>query len=113
MDRPPRGRRHQRGVHHLRHLPRGRHTHCPNRTTLGIHRRDGALADMLLLPQANLYAVPDNVPDKAAVFVEPLAAVCEIPGAIAVAADSTASSCWAMASWDYWWLRCCASRAAT
>lgn len=56
----------------------GRHTHCPNRTTLGIDRRDGALADMLLLPQANLYAVPDNVPDKAAVFVEPLAAACEI-----------------------------------
>lgn len=34
----------------------GRHTHCPNRTTLGIDRRDGALAEYLLLPQANLYA---------------------------------------------------------
>lgn len=56
----------------------GRHTHCPNRTTLGIYRRDGALADYLLLPQANLYFVPDSVPDKAAVFVEPLAAACEI-----------------------------------
>lgn len=56
----------------------GRHTHCPNRTTLGIFRRDGALADMLLLPQANLYTVHDNIPDEAAVFVEPLAAACEI-----------------------------------
>lgn len=56
----------------------GRHTHCPNRTTLGIYRRDGALADYLLLPQANLYSVPDSVPDEAAVFVEPLAAACEI-----------------------------------
>ncbi len=56
----------------------GRHTHCPNRTTLGIYRRDGALADYLLLPQANLHAVPDSVPDEAAVFVEPLAAACEI-----------------------------------
>lgn len=56
----------------------GRHTHCPNRTTLGIAGRDGALADYLLLPQDNLHAVPDQVPDKAAVFVEPLAAACEI-----------------------------------
>ncbi len=56
----------------------GRHTHCPNRTTLGIFRRDGAFADYLLLPQANLYAVPDTVPDELAVFVEPLAAACEI-----------------------------------
>ncbi len=56
----------------------GRHTHCPNRTTLGIDRRDGALADYLLLPQANLYAVPDGIADEEAVFVEPLAAACEI-----------------------------------
>ena len=56
----------------------GRHTHCPNRTTLGIFGRDGALADYLTLPQANLYAVPDAIPDEMAVFTEPLAAACEI-----------------------------------
>jgi alcohol dehydrogenase len=56
----------------------GRHTHCPHRTTLGIYARDGAFADYLLLPQANLYAVPDGVPDEMAVFAEPLAAACEI-----------------------------------
>jgi len=56
----------------------GRHTHCPNRTTLGISHRDGAFADYLLLPQANLYPVPEAVPDEKAVFVEPLAAACEI-----------------------------------
>jgi alcohol dehydrogenase len=56
----------------------GRHTHCPQRTTLGIFRRDGAFADRLLLPQANLHAVPDSVPDEMAVFAEPLAAACEI-----------------------------------
>jgi alcohol dehydrogenase len=56
----------------------GRHTHCPNRTTLGIYRRDGAFADYLLLPQANLYAVPEAVPDERAVFAEPLAAACEV-----------------------------------
>jgi alcohol dehydrogenase len=56
----------------------GRHTHCPDRTTLGIAGRDGAFADYLTLPLANLYAVPDNVPDAMAVFAEPLAAACEI-----------------------------------
>jgi threonine dehydrogenase-like Zn-dependent dehydrogenase len=49
-------------------------THCPNRTTLGIVNRDGAFADYLTLPVANLHLVPDNVSDEEAVFVEPLAA---------------------------------------
>jgi threonine dehydrogenase-like Zn-dependent dehydrogenase len=49
-------------------------THCPNRTTLGIVRRDGAFADYLMLPVENLHVVPDNISDEEAVFVEPLAA---------------------------------------
>src|SRR5205823_345384 len=53
-------------------------THCPNRTTLGIVHRDGALAAYLTLPIENLHRVPDNVSDEEAVFVEPLAANFEI-----------------------------------
>src|SRR5712692_5045473 len=49
-------------------------THCPNRTTLGIVNRDGAFAEYLTLPVANLHLVPENVSDEEAVFVEPLAA---------------------------------------
>ena len=49
-------------------------THCPDRTTLGIVNRDGAFADYLSLPVANLHLVPDNISDEEAVFVEPLAA---------------------------------------
>ncbi len=49
-------------------------THCPHRTTLGILNRDGAFAEYLTLPTANLHLVPDNVSDEEAVFVEPLAA---------------------------------------
>lgn len=56
----------------------GRPTHCPNRTTLGINRRDGAFADYLLLPFENLHPLPDSVSNDQAVFVEPLAAACEI-----------------------------------
>lgn len=56
----------------------GRPTHCPTRTVLGIAGRDGAFADVLSLPLANLHVVPDGVSDEAAVFVEPLAAACEI-----------------------------------
>ena len=63
----------------------GRPTHCPNRTTLGIAGRDGAFADYLILPQANLYAVPENVSDEMAVFTEPLAAACEILAQIQIA----------------------------
>ena len=57
---------------------RNMYTHCPNRTTLGIVKRDGAFAEYLMLPVENLHLVPDNVSDEEAVFVEPLAANFEI-----------------------------------
>jgi threonine dehydrogenase-like Zn-dependent dehydrogenase len=56
----------------------GRPTHCPDRTALGIRGRDGVLADSFCLPAHNLHPVPDTIPDNEAVFVEPLAAACEI-----------------------------------
>jgi alcohol dehydrogenase len=56
----------------------GRPPHCPTRSVLGILGRDGAFAEQLSLPTANLHVVPDAVPDDAAVFVEPLAAACQI-----------------------------------
>ena len=65
----------------------GRHTHCPNRTTLGIFGRDGAFADYLALPIENLCEVPDEVPDEAAVFTEPLAAACEILEQVSIRPD--------------------------
>jgi threonine dehydrogenase-like Zn-dependent dehydrogenase len=52
--------------------------HCRSRTVLGIRGRDGAHAEFLRLPLANLRVVPDNVPDEHAVFAEPLAAACGI-----------------------------------
>ena len=56
----------------------GQPEHCPNRTALGIRGRDGALAEVFCLPVANLHPVPADVPDRAAVFVEPLAAACQL-----------------------------------
>ncbi|MGC1483581.1 MAG: alcohol dehydrogenase catalytic domain-containing protein [Candidatus Acidiferrum sp.] len=57
---------------------RGLKTHCARRTVLGIVAHDGAFAEYLALPLENLHAVPDSVSDEQAVFVEPLAAACEI-----------------------------------
>lgn len=57
---------------------RGDPSHCPNRTTLGIDRRDGAMAELVALPISCLHEVPAGVSDEAAVFVEPLAAAVEI-----------------------------------
>jgi alcohol dehydrogenase len=56
----------------------GRPTHCEDRTVFGILGRDGAFGERFCLPAANLHLVPEHVPDEAAVFVEPLAAACEI-----------------------------------
>lgn len=52
--------------------------HCPNRTVVGIEKHDGAFAEQLVVPVANLYSVPANVSDDSAVFTEPLAAAFEI-----------------------------------
>lgn len=52
--------------------------HCPRRTVLGIVGRDGAHAEFLRLPIANLLRVPEEVSDEHAVFTEPLAAACGI-----------------------------------
>jgi threonine dehydrogenase-like Zn-dependent dehydrogenase len=52
--------------------------HCATRTVLGIHGRDGAHAEFLQLPSANLLLVPDAVADEHAVFTEPLAAACGV-----------------------------------
>src|SRR5438132_1663962 len=48
--------------------------HCRDRTVLGIVARDGAHAEYLRLPVANLLPVPSKIPDEHAVFTEPLAA---------------------------------------
>lgn len=57
---------------------RGDSAHCPQRTTLGIDRRDGAMAELFSLPIPCLHEVPQSLSDAQAVFTEPLAAALEI-----------------------------------
>ncbi|MDD3581230.1 MAG: alcohol dehydrogenase catalytic domain-containing protein [Desulfobacca sp.] len=66
---------------------RGQAKHCQHRTVLGIYGRDGALAEYLTLPLANLHQVPASVPDEVAVFTEPLAAALEILAQVPVGPD--------------------------
>ena len=56
----------------------GRTTHCSHREVIGIRGRDGAFAEWLRVPVANLHRVPRPVPDEVAVFVEPVAAACRV-----------------------------------
>ena len=52
--------------------------HCPTRTVLGIVKQPGAFREFLTLPERNLRRVPREISNEQAVFVEPLAAACEI-----------------------------------
>lgn len=63
---------------------RGWPRHCRRRRVLGIVGQRGAHAERLWLPVVNLLAVPDGISDEDAVFVEPLAAACEILEQVAV-----------------------------
>ncbi len=57
---------------------RGLGRHCPKRTVLGIVKQPGAFREFLTLPERNLRRVPREISSEEAVFVEPLAAACEI-----------------------------------
>ncbi|WP_462325808.1 MDR/zinc-dependent alcohol dehydrogenase-like family protein [Desulfoplanes sp.] len=52
--------------------------HCPDRTTLGIDRRNGCFAEYITLPVRNLLEVPETLSNKFATLTEPLAAAFEI-----------------------------------
>jgi threonine dehydrogenase-like Zn-dependent dehydrogenase len=67
---------------------RGLGKHCRERTVLGIDGRDGAFAEYLALPMANLHAVPDGVTDEEAAFTELLATACEIPERVYISQSS-------------------------
>ena len=64
---------------------RGLARHCPTRRVMGILNADGAFAEYVAVPLANLHAVPDGVADEAAVFAEPLAAAFEIVEQVRIA----------------------------
>jgi alcohol dehydrogenase len=57
---------------------RGLGRHCPTRTVLGIVKQPGAFREFLTLPERNLHRVPREISSEEAVFIEPLAAACEI-----------------------------------
>jgi len=62
--------------------------HCPSRTVLGIVKHPGAHAEFLTLPLRNLHPIPDSISDEQAVFIEPVAAACEILDQVRVLAGS-------------------------
>ena len=64
--------------------------HCPNRTVIGILNHDGGFADSLIVPEANLHAVPDDMSDDLATLVEPVAAALQISEQVSLSGDMRA-----------------------
>src|SRR3954451_3083895 len=62
--------------------------HCPKRTVLGIVKHPGAFREILTLPETNVHIVPKSIPNEHAVFVEPLAAACEILDQVTIPKNS-------------------------
>ncbi len=53
-------------------------SHCRQRAVLGIRQRPGLFAELVAAPVDLLHVVPDDISDTQAVFVEPLAAACQV-----------------------------------
>jgi threonine dehydrogenase-like Zn-dependent dehydrogenase len=68
---------------------RGLGRHCPTRSVLGIVNHPGAFREFLTMPLRNLHVVPESIPTGHAVFVEPLAAACEILDQVRLPAGGT------------------------
>ena len=64
--------------------------HCVRRRVLGILGHPGAHAGFLTLPEENLHEVPAEISDEEAVFIEPLAAACEILEQVPIAPGARA-----------------------
>ncbi len=62
--------------------------HCRKRRIMGLKDHNGAFAQYLTLPEANLHAVPLEVPDNWAVFTEPLAAALRVIGTTPVSPEA-------------------------
>ena len=73
---------------------------------MGILNADGAFAELVAVPIANLHAVPDGVADDAAVVLRAARRGVRDPRAGAVARRSRAASCSATASSGCWRRRC-------
>lgn len=63
--------------------------HCPRRTVLGIINRQGAFAEYVTVPAAQLVMIPDTIPDSQAIFLEPMAAALEILSQVAIDPQKT------------------------
>jgi alcohol dehydrogenase len=70
---------------HCAWCARGLARHCPNRAVLGIVKHPGAFREFLTLPLENLHRVPAKIPTEHAVFIEPVAAACEILDQVKIA----------------------------
>ncbi len=62
--------------------------HCPHRAVLGIVKHPGAFREFLTLPVENLHPVPAAISNEQAVFIEPVAAACEILDQVRVLAGT-------------------------
>ncbi len=66
------------GCGHCSWCRSGLHKHCPGRKVVGIKGLQGAFAEYLVAPEANVVPVPATLPDHLAILAEPLAAALEI-----------------------------------
>jgi threonine dehydrogenase-like Zn-dependent dehydrogenase len=68
--------------------------HCRHRQVLGIVNQDGAFADFVRLPAVNLHVLPDSIDDDQAVFIEPLAAACQVVKQLGVSRSAPGERRW-------------------
>ncbi|MBD3321227.1 MAG: alcohol dehydrogenase catalytic domain-containing protein [Chitinivibrionales bacterium] len=62
--------------------------HCPDRSVIGIMDHPGAFAEYICIPESTVVEIPEHIPDSRAIFIEPLAAACEILEQIEIPSQS-------------------------
>lgn len=67
---------------------KGLEKHCESRRVLGIHGKDGCFSEYINIRTDLLHIIPDTLDINTAIFVEPLAAACEIAEQVHFSPDS-------------------------
>ena len=67
----------------------GRGHLCRNRSGVGVHR-PGSFAEYLCIPEHNVVAIPDDIPDEVAAIFDPFGNAVHT----ALSFDSSARTCW-------------------
>ncbi len=75
------------GCGHCEFCKAGLQKHCVERNVLGIRNKNGVFSEYVTVPIENIVEIPEEISDREAIFIEPLAAALEVLKSVSIATN--------------------------